>query len=128
MLGVRPLPYKILAYAGSALFFGLAGGVYAYWLTFIDPPTVFDPDFAIQAIVMTLFGGAGTPLGPALGAIILKSLDVLLTNTAGFLHNVFFGGLICVLVMFVPRGLAELFQPGGPFRLTRRRASGGADP
>ncbi len=112
VLGIDPLPYKILAYAGSALFFGLAGGVYAYWITFIDPATVFDVDFTIQAIVMTLFGGAGTAWGPVAGAIILKSLDTLLTNTSVFLHSAFFGGLVCVLVLFAPRGLAEVFRAG----------------
>jgi len=121
VVGVRPLPYKVLAYVGSALFFALAGGVYAYWFTFIDPPTVFDPDFGIQAIVMVLFGGAGTVLGPAGGAIVLKSLDILLTNTSGLLHNVFFGGLICVLVLFAPRGLVELLRAGRRHLPDRRR-------
>ena len=120
VLGIRPLPYKILAYAGSALFFGLAGGMYAYWFTFIDPPTVFDVDFAIQAIVMTLFGGPGTALGPLAGAVVLKILDTALTNLSVFLHNVFFGGLVCVLVIFAPRGLAELLRARGGLLATIR--------
>src|SRR5205807_993096 len=89
-LGIAPLPYKIVAYSGSAFVFGLVGGVYADWFTFIDPPTVFNVDFAIQAIVMTLFGGPATALGPVAGAIVLKSLDTVLTNVSIFLHNVFF--------------------------------------
>ncbi len=112
-LGIAPLPYKILAYAGSAFFFGLVGGVYAYWFTFIDPPTVFNVDFAIQAIVMTLFGGPGTALGPVAGAVLLKSLDTVLTNVSVFLHNVFFGALVCLLVIFAPRGLADLLRARG---------------
>jgi len=113
VLGIAPLPYKIIAYAASAFFFGIAGGIYAYWFTFVDPPTVFNVDFTIQAIVMTLFGGPGTALGPLAGAVILKSLDVFLTNISVFLHNVFFGALVCVLVIFVPRGLAEIFRARG---------------
>ena len=109
-LGVTPLPHKILAYAGSAIVFGTVGGIYAYWFTFIDPPTVFDVDFAIQAIVMTLFGGPGTAMGPLIGAIILKVLDTALTNVSVFFHNVFFGALVCLLAIFAPRGLAELFR------------------
>ncbi|HKW93100.1 MAG TPA: branched-chain amino acid ABC transporter permease, partial [Methylomirabilota bacterium] len=108
VLGIAPLRYKILAYASSACFWGIVGGLYADWFTFIDPPTVFDLDFSIQAIVMTLFGGPATVLGPLAGAIVLKSLDTVLTNVSVFLHNVFFGGLVCVLVIFAPRGLAEL--------------------
>ena len=112
-LGIAPLPYKIVAYSGSAFVFGLVGGVYAYWFTFIDPPTVFNVDFAIQAIVMTLFGGPATALGPVAGAIVLKSLDTVLTTVSIFLHNVFFGALVCLLVIFAPRGLADLRRARG---------------
>jgi branched-chain amino acid transport system permease protein len=113
VLGISPLPFKVFAYAGSAFFFGIGGGIYAYWFTFIDPPTVFNVDFTIQAIVMTLFGGPGTAWGPLGGAIILKSLDVILTNVSVFFHNVFFGALVCLLVIFAPRGLAELLRTRG---------------
>jgi branched-chain amino acid transport system permease protein len=112
VLGIQPLRYKVAAYAGSAFFFGVVGAVYAYWFTFIDPPTVFNTDFTIQAIVMTLFGGPGTALGPLTGAVILKVLDTALTNVSVFLHNVFFGALVVVLVVFTPGGLVELFAPG----------------
>jgi branched-chain amino acid transport system permease protein len=110
VLGITPLPYKILAYAGSAFLWGLVGGIYAYWFTFIDPPTVFDVGFTVQAIVMALFGGPGGAIGPLIGAIILKSLDIALTDISVFLHNVFFGGLVCLLVIFAPKGLAEVFR------------------
>lgn len=110
VLGIEPLPYKILAYAANAFLFAAAGGIYAYWLTFIDPLTVFNIDFTVQAVVMAIFGGPGTVLGPVAGAVILKSLDAALTNVSLFLHNVFFGALVCALVIFAPRGLAELFQ------------------
>lgn len=112
VLGIEPLPYKILAYAANAFLFAAAGGIYAYWLTFIDPLTVFNIDFTVQAVVMAIFGGPGTVLGPVAGAVILKSLDAALTNVSLFLHNVFFGALVCALVIFAPRGLAELFQVG----------------
>jgi len=113
VLGIEPLPYKILAYASNALLFGAVGGIYAYWFTFIDPPTVFNIDFSIQAVVMTLLGGPGTALGPVAGAIILKILDTILTNISLFLHNVFFGALVCVLIIFAPRGLAEVLRRRG---------------
>jgi len=114
VLGIEPLPYKIVAYAASAVFFGLAGGIYASWFTFIDPPTVFNVDFTIQAIVMAVFGGPGTAFGPLVGAIVLKSLDTVLTNISVFFHDIFFGALVVLLVIFAPRGLAELFRaPGG---------------
>ncbi len=120
VLGITPLPYKIVAYAGNAFLFGAAGGIYAYWFTFIDPPTVFNVDFTIQAVVMTLFGGPGTVAGPVVGAVILKSLDTVLTNRSVFFHNIFFGALVCVLVIFAPRGVAEIARaPGGLLRAIR---------
>ena len=113
VLGIEPLPYKTLAYASNALLFGAVGGIYAYWFTFIDPPTVFNIDFSIQAVVMTLLGGPGTALGPIAGAITLKILDTILTNISLFLHNVFFGALVCLLIIFAPRGLAEVLRRRG---------------
>lgn len=113
VLGITPQPYKMLAYATSAFFFGIGGGIYAYWFTFIDPPTVFNLDFTIQAVVMALFGGPGTTFGPLVGAFVLKSLDVMLTNVSVYFHNVFFGALVCLLVIFAPRGLAEVVQARG---------------
>jgi branched-chain amino acid transport system permease protein len=113
VLGIAPQRYKVLAYAASAFFFGIGGGIYAYWFTFIDPPTVFNLDFTIQAVVMALFGGPGTAFGPLVGAFVLKSLDVMLTNVSVYFHNVFFGALVCLLVIFAPRGLAEIVQARG---------------
>jgi ABC-type branched-subunit amino acid transport system permease subunit len=67
-----------------------------------------------------LFGGAGTPLGPVLGALILKSIDITLGNTFVFFHDVFFGALVCLLVLFAPRGVMELVQtPRGLLRTLR---------
>ncbi|HEV2439143.1 MAG TPA: branched-chain amino acid ABC transporter permease [bacterium] len=124
VLGIEPLPYKILAYAANAFLFAAAGGIYAYWLTFIEPLSVINIDFTVQAVVMALFGGPGTILGPVTGAIVLKTLDVALTNVSLFLHNVFFGALVCALVIFAPRGLAELFQASpGRSRWAALRAS-----
>jgi len=120
VLGIAPLRYKVLVYAASAFFFGIVGGIYAYWFTFIDPPTVFNVDFTIQAAVMTLFGGPGTALGPLAGAVVLKSLDTVLTNISVFLHNVFFGALVCLLVIFAPRGLAEIVRGGASIAETIR--------
>jgi branched-chain amino acid transport system permease protein len=125
VLGITPLPYKIVAYAANAFLFGAAGGIYAYWFTFIDPPTVFNIDFTIQAVVMTLFGGPGTAAGPVVGAVILKSLDTVLTNRSVFFHNIFFGALVCVLVIFAPRGVAEIARaPGGLLRAVRAELGG----
>jgi len=73
-LGIPTARYKTLAFALSGGLAGLAGGVFAYWITFIDPTEVFKVSWTIRMIIMAVFGGAGTVLGPLLGAAALASI------------------------------------------------------
>ena len=75
---------KVIAWAISAFITGLTGGVFAYWFSFIEPATVFDIMIAVKAFVMMMLGGAGTVLGPILGAFLL---EVDLGNRMGTISN-----------------------------------------
>src|SRR5512132_557010 len=57
-MGIDTARYKTIAFALSGAFAGLAGGVFAYWITFIDPDAVFRVLMTIQMIIMAVFGGA----------------------------------------------------------------------
>jgi branched-chain amino acid transport system permease protein len=63
-IGVRTSVYKILAFVASAALLGVAGGVYAYFLTFIDPRGMFDILVSVQIVLACLLGGRGTLWGP----------------------------------------------------------------
>ena len=74
-MGINAALYKTAAFALSGAFAGLVGGVSAYWITFIDPDGVFKVIITIQMIIMAVFGGMGTVVGPLLGALVLASVS-----------------------------------------------------
>ncbi len=110
MMGINTVIVKIKAFAISGFFTAIAGGIYAYWSTFIDPPTVYDPIISVKMIIMAVFGGAGTILGPVVGAFIIMFLSDFLSTHFTLLHTFFFGGLIVLTAIFLPKGLIDLFS------------------
>jgi branched-chain amino acid transport system permease protein len=110
MSGIQTTYYKILAWAISAFFTGLIGGVYAYWFTFIEPANVFDIMIAVKAFVMMLLGGAGTVLGPVLGATVLELVSELVWGEFLTLHMLMFGSIIVLVILFIPSGMMEVFR------------------
>jgi branched-chain amino acid transport system permease protein len=109
-MGINTPLYKTIAFALSAAFAGLAGGVYAYWITFIDPDAVFKMTTTIQMIIMAVFGGSGTVLGPLLGAVVLSSVSELLATHLATLAELFYGLIIILVVLFMPKGLFDLIR------------------
>src|SRR5437763_1716129 len=71
-LGINATLYKTSAWLISALLTGMAGGLYAQWVGYIDPPAVFDMTLAVKGFVMFLIGGPGTIAGPVLGAATVE--------------------------------------------------------
>lgn len=108
VMGVHTTRYKILAWALSALCTGLVGGVYAYWLKYIEPPFVFDILISVKYWIMMLLGGAGTSLGPLAGAVILEFLSVFIWGQFLRGHMLVLGVAITVVVLFMPAGFVEL--------------------
>jgi ABC-type branched-subunit amino acid transport system ATPase component/ABC-type branched-subunit amino acid transport system permease subunit len=106
-VGVNTSVYKVLSFVASAVFIGAAGGLYAYYLTFIDPRGMFDIVVSVQVVLAVLLGGRGTILGPVLGAFILEPLNEITNNefSGGNERLIFFGGLLALVVLFLPRGV-----------------------
>jgi branched-chain amino acid transport system permease protein len=113
-MGINTAFYKTVAFALSSAFAGLAGGVYAYWITFIDPDAAFRLTTTIQMIIMAVFGGSGTVLGPLLGALVLSSVSELLATQLATLGELFYGLIIILVVLFMPKGLSDLIRQGTP--------------
>jgi len=118
VLGVDTTASKVAAFALAAALTGLAGGIFALWNSFIDQELGFSLDFNIQMILMAVVGGAGTLLGPVLGAAVLELLIQLLAGRgdAAILAQIGLGLLLTVTVIFVPRGIVDFF--GGASRLS----------
>jgi branched-chain amino acid transport system permease protein len=62
----------------------------------------------IQMIIMAVFGGSGTVLGPLLGALVLSSVSELLATQLATLAELFYGLIIILVVLFMPKGLVDL--------------------
>ena len=109
-MGIDTARYKTIAFAMSGGFAGLAGGVFAYWITFIDPDAVFRVLTTIQMIIMAVFGGMGTVVGPLLGALVLTSVSEILSTQLVSLAELFNGLIVVLVVLFMPKGLAEVIR------------------
>jgi branched-chain amino acid transport system permease protein len=110
VMGVNTTLYKVLAFMLSAGFTGLAGGVYAYYITFIDPVGVFDVSLNVKMIIMAVFGGPGSVLGPVVGAFVLSTISEVLATKVTSVASMFFGVVIVIAVVFMPRGIAHLVE------------------
>jgi len=108
VMGVNTTLYKVLAFALSGFFSALAGGIHAYWITFLDPASAFDIGLNVKMIIMSVFGGPGSILGPVVGAFVLSGISEILSTEISNLAGLFFGVVIVVAVVFMPRGLADL--------------------
>jgi branched-chain amino acid transport system permease protein len=116
VLGVDPTRYKVIAWAIGAAMAAAAGAVFAGANGFIDPPTAFATDSNVFPIVMALLGGVGTVAGPLIGAIILTAINESLWSRFPQIHTLFFGAVIVLVVVFLPRGLLWLLDTRGGWR------------
>jgi branched-chain amino acid transport system permease protein len=119
-LGINTTWYKIGAFVLSAFFPGVAGALYANQIGYIDPLTVFGVIWSIRAVSTAMFGGQGTIVGPILGAVILTLVSEWAWAQNPFAYQVVFGGLIVLVVLFMPGGVMRLLEQRGWIPRTRR--------
>lgn len=113
-LGINTPRLKIIAFVLSALFPGIAGGLHAYYLTYISPEIVFDVMISILIVLMVLFGGGGSWLGALLGSISLSLTNEFLTTFIGAeVARIIYGFLFVIVIIFMPNGLMEFIRKMG---------------
>jgi branched-chain amino acid transport system permease protein len=113
MAGINVVRERIIAWLLSALIAGLAGSVFAWYVSVFYPETVFSGEFTIFAIVFALFGGNATVIGPILGVVILYGIYNAVGISTPQYFQLIYGALIMGLVLFLPNGLASLLQRMG---------------
>ena len=120
-IGVNAARYKIIAFGCSAFFVGLAGGVYAYYQSFLNPPGMFSILSSVMIVLAALVGGRGTLFGPVIGAFILQLASEAATVYGGGSETrvLLFGIVLVLVVLFMPAGLLPTLQ-----RLWDRRHTG----
>jgi ABC-type branched-subunit amino acid transport system ATPase component/ABC-type branched-subunit amino acid transport system permease subunit len=110
-IGVNTTRYKVTAYAASSFFIGVAGGVYAYFLTFLNPVGSFAILGSVTIVLAALAGGRGTLYGPVVGAFIVGIGSEMATVYGGSSSRVLIFGLaLTIIVLFLPDGLLPTSQ------------------
>ena len=112
MIGVDTVTIKMKAFALSAFFPGVLGGIYAYWVTYIHPDSVLKADVTDFMVVMAFLGGIGSLWGPFFGAVVVQLVQRILWLVwgEGTFYLVIIGAAICAVVLFIPNGLVGLME------------------
>ncbi len=112
-MGIHTHYLKILAFALSAFYSGVAGSLYAHVTMYISPD-IFNFLESARILVMLLIGGSGSIIGALLGGLILTFLPEALRFMSGWYMAVYGAGII-VLIVYMPTGITGLIT-----RLARR--------
>jgi len=122
VVGVNARLLKVQIFALSAVISSVAGSLYAHTMTFVSPAS-FGFNFSVELLTMVVIGGLGSIYGSFLGAALLTLLPEILRAAHDY-DIIIYGGLLMVMVMFMPgglvRGIPDLFR-----RLTRGRGGAG---
>jgi branched-chain amino acid transport system permease protein len=126
VIGIPLMKTKLLAFAISSFYCGVAGAMYAFCYLGSVEPDGFSLDLSFRILFMIIVGGVGSILGAFLGSAFILLLPIFLDNflppLAVFLHLPFtnasvshiqmmvFGGLIIFFLIVEPHGLARLWQ------------------
>ena len=126
VIGIPMMKTKLLAFAISSFYCGVAGAMYVFCYLGTVEPEAFTLDLSFRVLFMIIIGGVGSILGSFLGAAFITQLPILLsvlsgvfTRTTGFepshsvlsnLELIIFGGLIIFFLIVEPHGLARLWQ------------------
>ncbi|WP_137936323.1 branched-chain amino acid ABC transporter permease [Chitinivorax sp. B] len=122
VIGIPILRTKLLAFAVSSFYCGVAGALWAFIFLGTVEPQAFDLRRSFEILFMIIIGGMGTVLGSFLGAAFIVLLPILLNVMAGWLHGavssqllsnleyMVFGALIMFFLIVEPLGLAQLWR------------------
>jgi branched-chain amino acid transport system permease protein len=118
--GVPTLRLKLAAATLSGALMGVAGAPFPLYMSFIEPVSAFSLNYAVSALAMPLIGGTASWLGPVIGAVLLGTVQQVVTVTVSSELNVLVVGVVLVtFVVAAPQGILGLMR-----RLSRR---GGAN-
>jgi branched-chain amino acid transport system permease protein len=115
--GVPTLKLKLFACTVSGMLMGAAGAPMPMYLSFIEPASSFNLSYSVSALAMPMIGGTAHWLGPVIGALLLGSVQQIVTVTISNEINVLVVGVLLVLfVVLAPDGVLGLFR-----KLVRRK-------
>ena len=126
VIGIPMMKTKLLAFAISSFYCGVAGALYAYTYLGTVEPEAFTLDISFRVLFMIIIGGVGSILGSFLGAAFITLFPIFLNLASKWLENalgmemshavvsnteaIIFGSLIIFFLIVEPNGLARLWQ------------------
>ncbi len=124
-LGYDARLHKLVAFSIGGALAGLAGCLFVSWGNYVSP-TVFSVVQSAQIIIWLMVGGAGTLLGPVIGAVAISWLTVKIGTQQFVNANVVLGAILLIFVLLVPKGIAPMISDGlVPWLLAMRRRGAG---
>ena len=110
-LGVPTLKLKLFAATTSGALMGLAGAPFPLYMNFIEPTSAFSLNYAVSALAMPIIGGTASWIGPVIGAVLLGSVQQIVTVTVSSELNVLIVGVVLVVfVVVAPQGILGLLR------------------
>jgi branched-chain amino acid transport system permease protein len=123
LAGVNVARYRIYAAVIGSAMIGLTGALFAYSDGFLSPPTFAFDQVDVRVLVLVVFGGLGTLLGPVIGAVVFAFLDYALVNS-GQLRELLYGACLVILFLGFRNGVIQaLGDLAGRFARGRRGES-----
>jgi branched-chain amino acid transport system permease protein len=117
VLGVNVVRYRLIAIMISAFLSAMAGTFYAQYILYIDPESVMLLAISVQLVLISMLGGAGTVMGPVIGAAILIPIAELTRIWLGHkgtgVDMLIYGFLITLISVYQPQGIWGLFASIG---------------
>jgi branched-chain amino acid transport system permease protein len=108
-VGVNTAFYKVLTFAISSSFAGIAGTLYSHFISFIGPET-FSFFKSFELFVMNLVGGKATLVGPILGSCALILLEEWAKIFSPAIARVVYGIILILFIIYMPLGIAGLIS------------------
>lgn len=117
VLGINVVWYRLIAIMISAFLTAMAGTFYAQYVLYIDPESVMLLPISIQIVLISMLGGAGSVMGPVVGAAILiptsEITRVWLGHKGTGVDMMIYGFLITLISVYQPKGVWGLFTNMG---------------
>jgi branched-chain amino acid transport system permease protein len=109
VLGINVVWYRLIAIMISAFLTAMAGTFYAQYILYLDPDSVLILPISVQIVLISMLGGAGSILGPVIGAVILLPVSevtrVMLGHKGTGIDMMIYGALITVISVYQPKGV-----------------------
>ncbi len=109
-VGIPATRYKSIAFVFSAVWPGVMGAAYGPFLVYISPDNVFNMSITLNMILISIFGGIGTVIGPIIGGVVLSIIDQVAWSNFLEYHHLIYGIMIVAIISFWPGGLVSLIQ------------------